>query len=529
MGEDRGGRLSGAEASKFPFGPPDVLALALVAALAAVCLVVGLRELPVQIWDEARLAINAIEMNRTGDWLVPTFHGEIDLWNPKPPLATWLSALSMRMFGINEVALRMPSLAAAFLTTFAVFAFTRNVSNDRATGVLGAVILLGTGGFVEVHVARTADPDSLLALFLTLTAFALFLALEWLEAGRERKWFLLAAASFSCAVLTKGAAALLIVPGYALAIVVAGKLTAVISSPGAWVSAAIAVATAALYWGAVEAAHPGYLAAVWSSDVAGRFAAVSDQHSGPFYYYVRELLRPWQYSTLNGLRDTLYTGSALPWSLVVAVLAPMIIRSPESRGHRAGIFCLATLAGFLVMISAAATKLSWYVAPAFPLIAVASALEVRELALRLRGSKGLGRAVIPSTFVVGLICIGLAIAKNEEEAASAAFSPDERMPAFLSQLPPALTDHRSVSVISDAHWDVPSIRGGRFQGRESYNGPVEFYVDAARARGGNMRIVDPRIEMPTGDLIVGCGLQLPDDKQLIVLRHGPCGALAQAE
>jgi len=43
-----------------------------------------------QLWDEARLAVNATEMLQSGDWLVTRYDGSSDLWNTKPPLLIWL-------------------------------------------------------------------------------------------------------------------------------------------------------------------------------------------------------------------------------------------------------------------------------------------------------------------------------------------------------------------------------------------------------------------------------------------------------
>ena len=504
----------------------DWIALGVIAAAVLLTLVVGLAQLPVQIWDEARLAINAIEITNRGVLLVPTFHGELDLWNPKPPLATWLSALSMRLFGINELALRLPSLAAAIATTFLVYGFTLRATASRATGVLAALFLLGTGGYAEVHVARTADADSLLVFFLTATAFALFRALEELEARRNSAWFMLSASLFACAMLTKGAAAFLVLPGYAVAIIALRKAKAVLSSPAAWAGSVFVLLVAVLYSSAAEVAHPGFLMHVWRMDGAGRFAAVSDAHSGPAYYYLKELFRPWQYWTLKGLDDILYNGSAFPWSLSALLLAPLAFISNDARARRAAIFCLATLAGFIIAISAAATKLSWYVAPAFPLIAVVCAIEVRMLALATESSpslKLLGRATVPAAFAAAFVCIGLGVAKNREENASSAWSRDERLPAFLQNLPEGLTSHGKIAVISDAQWDIPAIHGERFQGRLMDDAPTEFYVAALRGRGADVQLVPGLAQTGDAQLIIGCGLQRRGDN--VLLRRGECAAM----
>src|ERR1700751_1170400 len=73
--------------------------------------------LPLYPWDESRLADNALEMTRNGNWLVTYYEGAPDLWSPKPPLMIWLMALSIEAFGPVEWAVRLPSAIAASITT----------------------------------------------------------------------------------------------------------------------------------------------------------------------------------------------------------------------------------------------------------------------------------------------------------------------------------------------------------------------------------------------------------------------------
>ena len=504
----------------------DGAALAIIVASAVLCLIVGIGRLPVQMWDEARLAINAIEMSSTGNLLVPTFHGELDLWNPKPPLATWCAALSMHLFGINQMALRLPVLTAALVTTFLVYAFARRASRSPSTGMLAALMLLGTGGYVELHVARTGDVDSLLVLFLTAATFTLSRALEEVDGRGASKWFLLTAAAFACAAMTKGAAALLILPGYALAIVAAGRGRAVLSSPAAWIGAAAVAALFALYSAAAETAHPGFLADMWHFDVAGRFETTAYDYPRPAHFYAKELMRPWQYWTLRGREDVFFSASAFPWSLGALLLLPWLAASPDGRPRRTAIFCLATVAGFVASISAGATKHPWYIAPAFPLIAVACAIEVRIVALALANSgslKLLGRAAVPAAFVTAFAGIGFVVAKNQQEIASSAVAPDERLPSFLERLPDALIYGRTVAVISDAQTDIPAISGGRLEGRMRDDAPTEFYIYALRARGIDARIVQNMSQALQAQVIVECGLRLVRGDVLV--KRGECAAI----
>jgi 4-amino-4-deoxy-L-arabinose transferase-like glycosyltransferase len=511
----------------------DAAAIATVAVLAAAAIVAGVGQLPINIWDEARLAINALEMTSTGNLLVPTFHWQPDLWNPKPTLATCLAALSIRLFGINEVALRLPSIIAAIATTFTVYGFTRWVSASRATGVLAAAILLGSGGYVEVHVARTADADSLLVLFLTLSTVALFRAVEDRKSDRSTIWLLLSASAFSCAILTKGAAALLVLPGYAIALLVLGRLKSMLGRRSTWSGIALVAGIAVLYWGAAELIQPGYFAAAWKSDIVGRFTIVSDGNGGPWYYYPVELVRPWQVSTVKGFDKIAYGASAFPWSLGVPLLAPVFLLTPRGRMARAAIFLLATFLVFLIVLSAAATKLPWYVAPAYPMIAIVSALEIHELARLLSTWRSetlasVGRVVVPAAVLAAVLCVGLAAIRNRHEVASAAFDRDARLPRFLQRLPMPLIDSRSLIVVSDAQWSEPAIRGGRFAGTEPYDAPVEFYVAALRSRGADVRIVRQKVLPASGQLVIGCGLGVPVGHVAVLARSGDCAAVGRS-
>ena len=65
-------------------------------------------------YDESRLAINAFEMFKDGNFLVTHFEGNPDMWNTKPPMMIWLQVFFINLIGLGELALRLPSAFAAF-------------------------------------------------------------------------------------------------------------------------------------------------------------------------------------------------------------------------------------------------------------------------------------------------------------------------------------------------------------------------------------------------------------------------------
>ena len=68
------------------------------------------------LWDESRLAVNALEMAQSGNYLVTTYDGAPDTWNSKPPLAIWLMSLSVSLLGASEVSVRLPAALRGFFT-----------------------------------------------------------------------------------------------------------------------------------------------------------------------------------------------------------------------------------------------------------------------------------------------------------------------------------------------------------------------------------------------------------------------------
>src|SRR5438552_1046497 len=80
----------------------------------------------------------AREMNLRGDWTAGSVNGT--LFFDKPPLALWLDVISFRLFGVNELAARLPVAISATALVFLTYAFGARWLGRRA-GLLGAAML----------------------------------------------------------------------------------------------------------------------------------------------------------------------------------------------------------------------------------------------------------------------------------------------------------------------------------------------------------------------------------------------------
>src|SRR5262249_28272505 len=120
------------------------------------------------LWDldEGRNAGCSGEMYARGDWIVPTFNA---VWRTdKPVLIYWLQIAAYRIFGVNELAARLPSALAALATVLLCYELGSRMFGT-ATGLLGGLIVASTALFCAA--ARFANPDALLNLCIALTLF----------------------------------------------------------------------------------------------------------------------------------------------------------------------------------------------------------------------------------------------------------------------------------------------------------------------------------------------------------------------
>ena len=161
--------------------------------------------LPIRIWDEARLAINAYEMLNDGDYIVTHFEGKPDMWNTKPPLLIWVQVFFMKILGVNELSVRLPSAIAAFFTSLVLLIFSHKYLEKFWFGFITVFVLITSHGYINFHSSRTGDYDALLTLFTTLSGLLFFAYCE----ARNHKYLYLFFLCTALAVLTKSITGLL--------------------------------------------------------------------------------------------------------------------------------------------------------------------------------------------------------------------------------------------------------------------------------------------------------------------------------
>jgi 4-amino-4-deoxy-L-arabinose transferase-like glycosyltransferase len=128
----------------------------------------------------------------------------------KPPLALWVQALSVRVFGFHPLSLLVPEALMGIAAVWLLYDLTRRRFGRFAGFVAGLALATMP---MTVAIARHNNPDELLIL---CSVAALWCALRAIDTGRTR-WLVLAGVCVGLGFETKMLVAMMIVPGIALA------------------------------------------------------------------------------------------------------------------------------------------------------------------------------------------------------------------------------------------------------------------------------------------------------------------------
>lgn len=309
-----------------------------------------LDSLTIQIWDEARLAINAYEMLNNGNFIVTYFEGEPDMWNTKPPLLIWFQVLFMKILGVNELAVRLPSAIAALFTCITLLVFSLKYFKRFWFGFIVVFILVTSSGYVNIHASRTGDYDALLTLFTTLSGLLFFSFCE----KKNIKYLYLFFLFTALAVLTKSVTGLMFLPAIFIYSIIRKQVVPLLKEKHFYFGLLSFLVIVFGYYLTREAVNPGYISAVIENELGGRYLHVLEDHDHSFSFY------------FNNFIDYRLT----PWRLLVpcGLLIGFLIKNKKM--NRLTLFSFLMVSTFFLVISNSQTKLEWYDVPLYPFLAI---------------------------------------------------------------------------------------------------------------------------------------------------------------
>jgi len=170
-------------------------------------------------WDERYHAL--VAKNLIGHPLIPTLYEKVALpydyriwienhiWLHKQPLPLWGMALSMWLFGINEFALRLPSIIITSIGIWLIYCIGRYLFN-RKVGFIAAFLYSIHGLIIEMTGGRVAT-DHIDIFFLFFIELAVFYAITFAKT-KVQIFNVLCGLSVGAAILSKWFPALIVLP-----------------------------------------------------------------------------------------------------------------------------------------------------------------------------------------------------------------------------------------------------------------------------------------------------------------------------
>lgn len=207
------------------------------------------------------------------------------IWLHKQPLSLWTMAASMWLFGINEIALRIPSITLSTLGIFLIYYIAEYIAGKKAA-FISAFLYSINGLIIELTSGRVAT-DHVDMFFLFFILLAIFLSVKFIKSNYI-VYTILIGISIGAAILSKWLPALIVIPVWLLLLIDSRKFSfrciafhfLVLS-----VTCCIVFVPWQLY---IHQLFP--MESNWESSLnLKHLTRVLDGRGGPFYYYVNKI------------------------------------------------------------------------------------------------------------------------------------------------------------------------------------------------------------------------------------------------
>ncbi|NDF86128.1 MAG: hypothetical protein EB102_06390, partial [Gammaproteobacteria bacterium] len=330
--------------------------------------------------DEPRFASVALDMLRSGNWLIP--HAGGDLYQDKPPLHFWLMAIGYSLTGSLRAGFLLPSMLASLGTLWLVYDLLRRL-HGREAARLAAITLVCCVHYVMT--TRGAQIDATLIFFCTLALWGL---LRHLLLGAPAVFAFIGALAAGLGVIDKavGFLTLALLP---LAALLAQRFGSTTVPRATWWQVPVVFFCTILLWLVPMLLH---VANVGSPELIAYRDELLFKQTVTRYAQAWHHIRPWYY----------YLVEVIPalWLPLSALLFWLVPRWRDDWRERRMAIWLPLLWALLVIafFSLSTGKRGVYVLPALPALIMAAAPHLPQLFAR--------RSVQRLSLVLALLLLG---------------------------------------------------------------------------------------------------------------------------
>ncbi|WP_457554162.1 phospholipid carrier-dependent glycosyltransferase [Desulfobacula sp.] len=327
-----------------------------VIALCFVCLyILPLDIRPLATPDEVRYAEIPREMLSTGDWIVPRLNGL--LYFEKPVMGYWLNGLGITLFGENAFAVRFFSAVSAGLSALILFFLYSRFGSSTKKAVITTAVYLS---FLFVYGLGVFNVlDGMFSFFLTACIGFFFMAWSCRGTPRSYYWLLVITGIFcGFAFLTKGFLAFAVPISIIIPFLLWEKDYKMIFRMS-WIPILVAVIIILPWAVLVHLKAPDFWNFFFWNEHVKRFLSKGAQHKESFFYFFMIL-----------------PAALFPWTF----LTPASIAGLRTKGIKTPLlrYALCWFVFPFLLFSISSGKLSTYILPCFPGLAILLATGITE-------------------------------------------------------------------------------------------------------------------------------------------------------
>ncbi|MCL5004189.1 MAG: glycosyltransferase family 39 protein [Patescibacteria group bacterium] len=310
-------------------------------------------------FDEGIYGLVAKNILKSGDWVTLQWNYGHP-WFDKGPLYLWLTALSLKVFGLNAFAVRFWSALLGFVGCLSLF-WLGSILYNRRVGFLAAVVLASTTGYL--YYARLGMLDVPNAAFNVLALVFL------VKSQKNQKYLLLAAVVLALAFLNRGFLGFLSPTAFFVYLLWKRLFN---YSPKIIFFAAVVFLLILLPWHLLETLKYGgtFWQVYLGHQMFLRFAKAIEGKNAPLFWYI-----------------TVAKTHLRLWFIVLLPALPYIVYRIYKKVSNCDLLVFLWALVTFVVFTAAKSKLIWYIMPLYPPLALLIAVFIDDLTARLNWQK----------------------------------------------------------------------------------------------------------------------------------------------
>ena len=269
------------------------------------------------------------------------------IWLHKQPLFLWQMALSLKLFGINELAVRIPSIVLHAIATIMVYRIGK-ISYNATVGYYGALFFAVSYYLLELVAGKyPTDHNDVAFLFYVTASFW-----SWYEYQNSRKgyWIIIIGVFAGCAVLVKWLMGLLIYPVWVISLGINDKMNRLkIKSYLPVLKSFVISLLIILPWQIfIYYRYPKEAKYEWQL-MSEHFFRPIENHSGNIWFH------------FHAIRDIYGSGQAVPFLLLIGLF--IFLRNSKKLYRVAGLSAIIIIYTFYSLAATKMTSFSIIAAP----------------------------------------------------------------------------------------------------------------------------------------------------------------------